>query len=278
VVLADAVPQMTLVELTPRTIVANATMLPTIFDSPLIEGVYWTLEIEIRFYALIFLLLITRQMHRVELWLWAWLAVCVIASFREMPWIVRYLTLDPYGPFFIAGCFFYLVFAGRATAGRVAALILCCGLCAFVASTHRSAFITADRISSFVVPAITMVFFAVFGLMLRFRNRLVVRESVTRQLGELTYPLYLTHATMGLLVYTLLRPQIGIASALVVVIALALLVAWVITKAVDIPARKPLSAFLTRMANAVFRPGRPALAAESVAAADKQADGTRTEK
>ncbi len=260
--LADAVPSVGVVELTPRTIAANATMLPAVFNAPLIEGVYWTLEIEIRFYALIFLLLIVRQLPRVELWLWIWLAVCTITLFHDTPWIVEYLALDPYGPFFIAGCFFYLIFSDRATSGRVVALVLCALICALESRSHRSDFISPDRISGFVVPGLTIAFFGVFGLITTIKSGLWIRASVARQLGELTYPLYLTHATMGMLVYELLRPKTGIAAALIVILILALLVAWVISTTVDIPARKPFTALLQRLAYTFCRLGWPRLPTE----------------
>jgi hypothetical protein len=60
--------------------------------------------------------------------------------------------------------------------------------------------------------------------------------------------LYLTHATIGILVYALLRPKLGVAIALFVITTLALVIAWIITITVDIPARKPLTNLLYRWA------------------------------
>jgi peptidoglycan/LPS O-acetylase OafA/YrhL len=234
---------------------ANAKMLPAVFDAPFVEDVYWTLEIEIRFYGLIFLALIAHQMPRVELWLYAWLLVSVVALFVELPGIVQYVALTPYGPFFVAGCLFYLVSRNGLNATRAAALIIAAAACAYVSIGQRGQFITPDTVSAIVVPCLMLSFFAVFALLALARRTLRGSRLVYR-LGELTYPLYLTHAMMGLLVYELLGARLGAGISIVVISVLALLVAWIVTVTVDRPARKPFANFLYGCARAsrIYRP------------------------
>jgi peptidoglycan/LPS O-acetylase OafA/YrhL len=257
VLLARVAPLIGTTPLTLRNVIANATMMPALFNAPLIEGVYWTLEIEIRFYALIVLALMFRQMKRIEVWLCAWLVVSVVAQTFEVPWVVKYLSLAPYGPFFIAGCSFYLVFARGMTVLRGAMIAVCAVSCGFAAYSNRADFITPDAISAFVVPALTTAFFAIF-LFLTLQRGPRGEMTVARRLGELTYPLYLTHASLGILLYALLRPQIGVAAALAIMFVLAFVVAWVITVTVDIPARKPFSNLLYRIAATLRLPGHAA--------------------
>lgn len=227
-----------------RTVIANATMIPDMLGSPLIEGVYWTLEIEIRFYALIFVLLLTRQMPRVEWWLYGWLAVSIACLLIDMPWIVKYLALQPYGAFFIAGCLFYLVHFNGVTASRVVALVVCAAVCVWVSLSQRGGFISPDGVSAVTVPLVILAFFGAFSLLIRSSANARLASS----LGALTYPLYLTHATMGMLVYRLLQPTLGVAATLTIITALALFVAWMISVLVDIPARKPFANLLNRAA------------------------------
>ena len=245
-----------------RTLVANATMLPTMLGATRIEDVYWTLEIEVRFYALIFLLLVLRQMRFVELWLYAWLAASVAGLFIEMPWIIKFAGLMPYGPFFVAGGLFYLTYSRGLAWHRLLGLAACAAACVYISIGQRSQFVTPDAISGWVVPALVLGFFGLFAwLVLRPRSAATARSTragnLSFQLGELTYSLYLTHATFGLLVYQLLRPQLGVAAALAVITVLALLVAWAMTAAIDRPARKPLSRLLYRLA-ATLRLHKPA--------------------
>lgn len=228
-----------------RTIAANATMMPAIFKAPMIEGVYWTLEIEIRFYALIFLMLLVRQMRHVEIALYAWLAVSWLMLLTPMPWIVEYAFLQHYGPFFIGGALFYLGFSRGFNAARVAGLIISAAACTYVSIGQRSQFITADGESAIVVPCLVLLFFGAFAALAILRERLRVPRSAYA-LGELTYPLYLTHATVGYLVYHILRPKIGVVSAVLVISALAAVLAWLVSVAVDKPARKPVADLLYR--------------------------------
>jgi peptidoglycan/LPS O-acetylase OafA/YrhL len=244
-----------------RTVLANVTMLPTMLGATRIEDVYWTLEIEIRFYAIIFVLLVLRQMRNVELWLYAWLALSIVGLFVELPRVIHFLALQPYGPFFIAGCLFYRVLAAGLNWQRGVALAIAAACCVYVAIPQRSQFVTPDAISAWVVPTIVLAFFGAFAM-------LVLRPGQSRlprfayQLGELTYPLYLTHATMGILVYQILRPRIGVGLALAAITVLSIVIAWVITQAVDRPARKPFSNLLFRWAAALrlYKPpaGEPA--------------------
>jgi len=238
-----------------KMLVANATMLPTMLGATRIEDVYWTLEIELRFYAIIFALLLLRQMRNVELWLYAWLAVAIVGLFVELPWLIRFVALQPYGPFFIAGCLFFTVMSGGLKWHRVAGLLVAAAACVYVSIPQRAQFVTPDAISAWIVPALVLVFFAMFALILRPGEPRLPRLAY--RLGELTYSLYLTHATMGLLVYQLLRPRLGVGLALLAITVLSLVVAWAITYAVDRPARKPLANLLYRCA-AILRIHKPA--------------------
>lgn len=249
-VLGGFVPQYTPPPLNFATLAANATMLPAPLGAPLIEGVYWTLEIEIRFYGLIFLLLVLGQMSRVEWWLYLWLAISLTGLFVELPWVIRYAALLPYGPFFVAGSLFYLTLARGPSVPRSIGLTVCAAACAYISLRQRSQFISADQASAIVVPTLVLLFFGLFTYLVRAR----AAPGAARWAywaGALTYPLYLTHATMGLLIYNLLRPAFGVTAALVGITALSLVVAWAITVTVDMPARKPFANLLYRWARQI---------------------------
>jgi peptidoglycan/LPS O-acetylase OafA/YrhL len=249
--LGRSVPEASNVEISARTLLANVTMMPALFNSPPIEGVYWTLEIEIRFYALIFMLLLLRQMRYVEAWLSVWLAVAVLGLFVELPWVVKYFALQPYGPFFIAGCLFYLIRTRGLNLHRMAGLAVAGAACVYVSIGQRGEFLTADAISSVVVPGLIALFFGLFAALALRRPVAPGEWPHARALGDLTYSLYLTHATMGLIAYHLLRPVLGVVPTILAITALALIVAWLVTRTVDVPARKPFVRLLSRGAAAV---------------------------
>jgi peptidoglycan/LPS O-acetylase OafA/YrhL len=155
--------------------------------------------------------------------------------------------LKPYGAFFVAGGLFYLVYARGVTASRIIGLTIAAATCAYVSVVQRGGFITADSQSAFVVPILVGLFFALFAYMSLKKTQLR-NSALLYRLGALTYPLYLTHAMMGVLLYEVLLPKTGAVAALVAITVIALVVAWVIAFFVDIPARKPFSSLLFRWA------------------------------
>ena len=68
-----------------RLIAANLTMQPHVFDQPYLDMVYWTLVVEMKFYALTWLVIVTRQMKRVESLLTLWLASTAFAVWVPIP-------------------------------------------------------------------------------------------------------------------------------------------------------------------------------------------------
>jgi len=241
--LRDHAPLVEVAPLDARTLAANATMLPVLFGAHMIDGVYWTLEIEIRFYAVIFLLLVLRQMKFIDAWLWAWLACAALGTQFELPWIVKYLTLQPYGPFFVAGCAFYLILARGVSVGRCAVVLCACALCLLESVQQREQFITPDAISGFVVPAVIVSYFAIFFLIAT-RCTSGISSKVAYQLGALTYPLYLIHAVIGRLVYEVIKPHLGLAGSLAVMCVLAAALAYAIAATVDVRGRKAIDRLL----------------------------------
>ena len=221
-----------------RVLVANATMMPQIFDAPRIDGVYWTLEFELRFYFLVFLLVLFGQMPRLELWLYTWLAACAVSLWITPPWALSYFLLLSYAPFFIAGALFYVVFANGWSLKRALGMMIAMGLCIEGSLRHQSGFLTPDVASSWIVPAITALFFLVFLVLIRARKPWV-SGAIAYRLGALTYPLYLTHAAIGLLLVRLMLEPLGPYLTLFVVTVFAFLLAQILVVVVDEPARRP---------------------------------------
>ncbi len=233
-------PGMAIPEIDLKRLLANATMLPGMLNAERIDGVYWTLELEIRFYFLVFVLLMLRQMRNAEWWIYAWLVICCIAALYIVPWLIGFLSLMPYGPFFIAGSLLYIIYSSGWSKVRGGALLITLTLCVILSLEVRSSFITPDVISAWVVPLTVVGFFAAFLILIRFPR--VIRQSrLTYRLGALTYPLYLTHAAIGGLVLKYMVPRIGVCAALLVATITAFVIAQALVVLVDEPARKPMA-------------------------------------
>ncbi len=103
-------------------IAVNLTMLQEFFHVPSVDGVYWTLEVELLFYALALLVFWTGMLPRAHLVVAGWLAVSALfysplwaAHIDGMPFsgpAVRVLVLE-YAPFFATGILFYRIYRGQ---------------------------------------------------------------------------------------------------------------------------------------------------------------------
>lgn len=218
-------------------IVGNATMIPSVIGVAPIDGVYWTLEMEIRFYALIFVLLLLRQMPRIELWLALWLGASLVCTLLPVPWLVAFLAVHPYGPLFIVGCYFYLIHASGPSPFRVGGLCIAALLAIYLSLQQRAGFITPDVVSGFVVPLVMLAFFGLFILMIRGQLATRVPVSTAMALGALTYPLYLVHGRIGELIYARL-PQWPVLLKLVPVLLVALILALVLSRTTETHGRR----------------------------------------
>jgi peptidoglycan/LPS O-acetylase OafA/YrhL len=239
-------------------LVANATMLPGVLGFPMIDGVYWTLEVEIRFYAIVFVLLLLRQMNRIEWWLYAWLAVSLVCAQVQMPWIVRFVAIHPYGPMFVAGCFFYLVLARGMTWSRGLGLAIALGGSISAALTQRPNFITADAQSTVVIPLVIVLFFVMF-LFIAFRRSVRLNPNLAYRLGALTYPLYLIHGTIGRLAFKGLENHLGLELRILFITVLALALAYLMSVTVETYGRKLFEAGLNKIIRLFGLGRRPAI-------------------
>jgi peptidoglycan/LPS O-acetylase OafA/YrhL len=244
-IFGSQVPELQLPLIDLSRVFANATMMPDLFGEKRIDDVYWTLEVELRFYFLVFLMLIFRQVHRIDGWLAAWVAVSVLGQIIELPWLVGYLALDPYGPLFICGCLIYLA----AMSGWNTRRTVVFGASVLLALRHslesRGGFITPNAVSDWIVPVV--VFASIAAVVSASRVNLnPPLARIACALGALTYPLYLTHAMIGRISITYLEPRIGAVWALCVTTTTAFGIAKLLVYAVDVPARRPVRRLVDR--------------------------------
>jgi peptidoglycan/LPS O-acetylase OafA/YrhL len=217
-------------------IAANMTMLPTVFHQDYVDFVYWTLGIEIRFYGLVLFLLLVKQMARVEIWLLVWLVTAsagllpAIAGWRHLLYILNSLSIYPYGPLFISGCYFYLLRVQGASWRLFIPLAYSCSLAVIYACTaSNSAWWLEDyqdkwsfvrSSNALLVIGGFIVFAHLVFLALSLRVWKLPESRLWYWLGGLTYPLYLLHLQAGHAVWQSLPTSPWISVAIVVAAAL----------------------------------------------------------
>ena len=172
------------------TLLANSTMIPGILRFPMLDEVYWTLVIEIKFYGVILGLLFARQLTHIRSWLVGWLLVSLLAAFYPR---LHAIALNNLSVYFIAGCYLYLIRTQRSLID-----LLPLGLCA-VLSVYNAVGMQVNftndpsRFATVWIAAIVTAEYAVF-LSVALRTWALPALPIWGWLGAMTYPLYLVHS------------------------------------------------------------------------------------
>src|SRR5690242_8364575 len=117
----------------PGRIAANLTMVHEFFGVPSVDGVYWTLEVELLFYALALAVFWAGLLPRAHLVVGAWLALSALLFYSPLHsahfvgTVNRLLDLE-YAPFFATGILFYRLYSGQASRQWDYPLLACAGL------------------------------------------------------------------------------------------------------------------------------------------------------
>src|SRR3954470_5484956 len=153
---------------------------------PWVSGVYWTLAVEIAFYALIALSLWRRwSLHAIAL---------VLGWFSVLCWVIRLSGLVlPVGPFGHYGCYFALGMLLFERRSPVSAIVF------YVAGIEGVYFAAADLGFGFAAPFVWAAG-TVLCVGVAFFNEAMIRLTSswpTRTIGLMTYPLYLIHDSFG---------------------------------------------------------------------------------
>ncbi|MCI4061155.1 acyltransferase [Micromonospora sp. R77] len=234
-------------EVTVTQYLANLTMFQSVAGIPHVEGVYWTLWVEWRFYLLLLgFTLIGITVRRTQWLLWGWLACGVAMQALPVPEVVRAglrLVVQPQlCHYFIAGMCLYLVHRHGMTLSRAALLVAC-----FVNAVVQAPPRFEERAG--LTPSLTVVTLILAGI---FTVMTLVATGGTRWLrrpwlataGAMTYPLYLIHSTAGTVLFNALTAVLNPWLALPLVVATMCALSWLIATQVENRCRPLLTARL----------------------------------
>ena len=217
--------------------VFNLGMFPSWLGASYVDGVYWTLETELSFYllVLVYLMFFWKRL-RLEWVLLAWLIVAVPMALLELgPGRLRTLLVVDSAPFFIAGATFYLIWRDG-WSGLRALLLGGTWLSAAIGATREASAISVDfgvEVSPYVSAALVTCGFLVFLALVLRPTWLRLGGGRAVLLGALTYPLYLVHQKVGYIVLNAMGPEVGRWGGLVIAVATALIVAYLINRYVE---------------------------------------------
>jgi peptidoglycan/LPS O-acetylase OafA/YrhL len=241
----------------------NMTMLSGLSRIPPIDGAYWSLLVEIRFYALVAAVLALGRIHQAQRFLVLWLLACIaleIVAILPINWIpapalhyLRYLLITNYAAYFVAGAICFLIWAKGASLTRLAVLLASWGLAIFQSGASLREFEESYRtgLNSSIVISILTAFFLVM-LLVSLRRTGSIASFRWPLAGAISYPLYLLHQNIGYMVFNHLYPAINahvlLWGTIIVVVAAAYVVHAVFERRLASRMKIALTATLTSRA------------------------------
>src|SRR5699024_5958570 len=180
-------------------VAVNLTMFQSAFGISHVDGVYWTLWVEMKFYLLMVIFLLvgitTRRVLAVAL---AWPLISWGFALAEVPHVWDWLIYR-HAPFFAGGMVIYLIHRHGHTLGRWAVLLVnvALGLVhAIPGLTDQVAERTPYQLNPVILGALTLACFVAVALLSWTRLQYIQWRWLT-VIGALTYPLYLIHQYWG---------------------------------------------------------------------------------
>ncbi|OYW86473.1 MAG: acyltransferase [Sphingobium sp. 32-64-5] len=206
----------------------NFTMLQAYFLHPEVDGAYWTLAVELGFYASMIALwrMLGPSMKRLEWALIPWLGLkWLMLAWPDMPWRLTMVLVLEFLPFFVIGILYYRIWSGeRRWTAQIPYLLAT--LITLYGTDTRDMFLTGC--------ALILIFAAMLAGRLRFLG-----FGPLLWVGRASYPLYLVHENISFVIMLKAtergwNPWLGFWLAIVTVVLLG----WLLHRYVELPANR----------------------------------------
>lgn len=217
------------------TIGINFSMLQTGLGVNNVNEAYWTLYIEMQFYALIALAIATKQTHRIPLYTLCLSAAYGCASlFNCWDWVPGLWRIKAAIPFILFVTYFSLGIWVRALNNspqakhrNLTAIGICC-ICLFINPAYN--------------PIASLLVFLVFWLACEQKLKLLEHRAFSG-LGSISYSLYLFHGPCGYTMLNYLQGFVQIDLLIIAAVCVSLAVAFLFSIALEQPSQR----FLKRL-------------------------------
>lgn len=238
---------------------ANLFVAAPALGQPYVDTSYWSLVIEIVFYAWVALFMALGLFpRRIDLIILVWLGITFANELTiDAPVFEKLLIADDSG-FFAVGLLLYEYYRGRRDLALFSILALAAGTSVFQAihKLERLGVHTNGNFDERIVAAICLVSIAVIFVATRIR-KLPLPAGLILAAGGITYPLYLLHMQMGYTILAAASPVHHLELWTAAIISGAIALAWATWRFVERPAHRWTKDHLTAYAATLGWQSRP---------------------
>lgn len=229
---------------------ANLTIFAPALGQPFVDGVYWSIVLELVFYGWVALAVMTGIFKS---WRLEFVAAMLIISAINEGFIgssaLRMLFVTEFTPLFAMGMIAQIIHS-RGVSPDAVTLAFAAFVLSFANVTITRDWMAAHYGVALSNDALFVANSVVVGL---FLAALAVGASLrsstaTLAIGGLTYPLYLLHQNIGYVTIPYLEPALGSAGSVLVTMAMITLISWLVWRLFERPAQPALKRLLNRIA------------------------------
>lgn len=215
----------------PTQVIVNFTLLQNYLGVGHVDGVYWTLVYEIKFYVLVFVLLIVGLQKHLNLIFILWPVAMLgafITGYDHLPYLGGYFY------YFSAGALFAILQTDKSPKNILATAISF--LLCLMYSTSKVSIKTETTgvyFSEFIVGLLIICFF-VFFIFQNSNKAQLLKLPFSKTLGALTYPVYLVHAHFGYMFISKYATEDNKIFIYIVTASIVLLVSYFMHKVIEV--------------------------------------------
>ena len=218
----------------------NMTMLSGFVGVDSVDGVYWTLFVEIKFYGLIALLLVLKKIHRIEWFIYGWLIISILLEFvlprMFLLNVLSYILITNYSGLFIAGALFYLNWKVGGSFSRYLALAISLLLVVAQELQKIPSWEYENQAELGKLSVFTLIASLYLIMFLVSTNRTGdLRNKKWVAAGAITYPLYLIHQNVGFIMFKTLDGCVHRHVALWGIVTMMLVASYIIWRNLERP-------------------------------------------
>mgnify|MGYP001551712671 FL=1 len=232
---------------------ANIFIAAPALKQPYVDGVYWTLILELTFYVWIYVLIATglfpKHIFPVVL---GWLVISLVNEFGVGSHAIRKILLTDQSGFFASGVLIFEISRGR-IGPAVQCLFGSAVAVAVLQAMHNleeMRALTGQPFDRMTVAAVSLAIIATTTAAVRVRT-LPLASSVTLLIGGITYPLYLLHQTIGYIAFMQFSSFVAPSLLFAVIVLAIVAVSWAIWRFVDRPGQRATKTILTKIAEGI---------------------------